>query len=89
MVGIIARLQPGGPFRSQSSDNTSADNLCLPVPSQIPAHHLGPLDAVRDLPGGRFEPQQCKFDGEIIFIAFDIRVHAACVRIQDAPVMLR
>src|SRR5712691_1076788 len=50
MFGIIARFQFGGPFRAEHGHDTRADDLRLPVTTEVPAHHLGPLNAVRDAP---------------------------------------
>src|SRR6266700_3063039 len=87
MCGIMARFQSSGAFDSQPGDNARANYLCLPVPAQVPCHHLGPLDAVRHLPGFRFNTQDGKFERQVMPIPLDEGIHAASIGFEDATAM--
>ena len=62
MVGIIAGFEFCGSFASQFRNKASSYHFGFPVSSQVPTHHFGPLNAVIDLPGFRFETQDGKFN---------------------------
>src|SRR5579872_2446183 len=66
----------------------SANNLGFPVATQVPAHHLGPENAIRCLPGCRFTAQQCKFDGKLTFLALNGGVNTTRIGIENALAML-